>query len=110
MVAEAEQVAHDISQSADSAEQARLAARYDRLQHELHRHDAYHLDRKIERILDGLGFAKRPIAQSAESLSGGQQNRLLLAKLLLGRARLDAARRAVEPSGHRSHASGWRAF
>ncbi|MGE0609632.1 MAG: ABC-F family ATP-binding cassette domain-containing protein [Pirellulales bacterium] len=97
LVKEAEQTAHDLSQAADEAVRARLAARFDHLQHELQRHDAYHLDRKIERILDGLGFAQAAYGQQVEHLSGGQQNRLLLAKLLLAEPELMLL---DEPSNH----------
>lgn len=80
---EAVAVAHTLSQTTDEAEHVRLAARYDHLQHELHRHDAYNLDHKIERVLEGLGFHKPAFSLPVESLSGGEQNRLILAKLLL---------------------------
>lgn len=79
---EAEQLAHAIG-GADEAERRRLGERFDRIQAELHQHDAYHLDHKIERILGGLGFSPASFRQPVEQLSGGQQNRLLLAKLLL---------------------------
>jgi ATP-binding cassette, subfamily F, member 3 len=79
---EAEQLAHAMS-GADQAEHRRLGERFDRLQVELHRRDAYHLDHKIDRILTGLGFPPDSFPQPVEQLSGGQQNRLLLAKLLL---------------------------
>ena len=75
----------------------RLAARFDYLQQELHRHDAYNLDHKIERVLHGLRFESDAYPQPVESLSGGEQNRLMLAKLLLadpGLMLLD------EPSNH----------
>jgi len=80
---EAVAVAHALSTTADPAEHRRLAARYDVLQQELHRRDAYNLDYKIERVLQGLGFAEQDYRQPVAELSGGEQNRLLLAKLLL---------------------------
>ncbi len=94
---EAVDVAHALSQTTDEAEHRRLAARYDFLQHELHRRDAYNLDHKIERVLHGLGFAEKDYRQPVASLSGGEQNRLMLSKLLLaepGLLLLD------EPSNH----------
>ncbi len=80
---EAERVAAALGKSTDDDEHRRLAKQYDRLQHELHHRNAYHLDHKVERVLDGLGFPRSLYEQSLRVLSGGQQNRLLLAKLLL---------------------------
>lgn len=80
---EAESVAHALSASTDEAERQRLAARYDKLQQELHHRDAYQLDHKIVQVLEGLGFRREQFDQPARLLSGGQQNRVLLAKLLL---------------------------
>jgi ATP-binding cassette subfamily F protein 3 len=81
----------------DPAEHKRLAARYDHLQHELHRLDAYNLDHKIERVLDGLGFRPEARDQAVSSLSGGEQNRLMLAKLLLAEPNVMLL---DEPSNH----------
>lgn len=80
---EAEETAHALAAASDPREHAQLGKRYDRLQHELERRDAYHLDHKIERVLDGLGFDNASHHRPIEQLSGGQQNRLMLAKLLL---------------------------
>jgi ATP-binding cassette subfamily F protein 3 len=74
---EAEEVAAAIAGATNDAERARLSTRFDRLQHELHRHDAYHLDHRVERVLDGAAAVDR--------------------------ARSDVAGRAVEPPGHRRH-------
>ena len=100
---EALEVSADIAEATDPAEQKRLAARYDHLQHELHRQDAYNIDHRIERVLDGLRFGRATFDQPVASLSGGEQNRLMLAKLLLGRAQPDDPRRAQQPSRHRGH-------
>lgn len=94
---EAVEVAHALAQCTDPAEHRRLADRYDFLQHELHRHDAYNLDHKIERVLHGLGFDERTYQQPIESLSGGEQNRLMLLKLLLAEPELMLL---DEPSNH----------
>lgn len=83
MQREAEEIAHRMAEVPGGPEHDRLASRYDYLQHELHRHDAFHLDHKVERVLHGLGFDDRSFETPAASLSGGEQNRLNLAKLLL---------------------------
>jgi len=83
--------------TAEHDEQQRLAARYDHLQHELERLDAYNVDHKIRRVLAGLGFAEAVYEQSVESLSGGEQNRLMLARLLLAEPNLMLL---DEPSNH----------
>ncbi len=80
---DAEEAARQLATTVDPAERRRLAARYDYLQQELHRQDAYNLDHKVERVLEGLGFARSSFQASLATLSGGEQNRLMLAKLLL---------------------------
>jgi ATP-binding cassette subfamily F protein 3 len=80
---EAVGVAEAIAQADDDAQRRRLERRYDRLQHELHRLDGYTVDHRVEEVLEGLGFAPAEYDQSAATLSGGQQTRLMLARLLL---------------------------
>lgn len=80
---EAEAVAQRMAVVQDEAEHVRLGRRFDQLQLELQRRDGYHLDHKIERVLAGLDLPPACFEQDVTHLSGGQQNRLLLAKLLL---------------------------
>ncbi|HBO42775.1 MAG TPA: hypothetical protein DD670_02320, partial [Planctomycetaceae bacterium] len=94
---EALAVADALAETTDPDDHARLAARYDRLQHELHHRDAYNRDHKIERVLDGLKFARSASSQTVASLSGGEQNRLMLAKLLLAEPEVMLL---DEPSNH----------
>ncbi len=94
---EAEAVAAMLAEAEDAAERQRLSARFDYLQGELQRQDAYNLDHKIERVLLGLGFGRDRFAQPVGSLSGGEQNRLLLGKLLLAEPNLMLL---DEPSNH----------
>jgi ATP-binding cassette subfamily F protein 3 len=79
MLGAAEALAH----AANEAERASLTARYDRLNELLRHHDAYNLDHRVEKVLDGLGFRPEDYDRPVESFSGGQQSRLMLAKLLL---------------------------
>jgi ATP-binding cassette subfamily F protein 3 len=94
---EALAVAEAISLATGATEHDRLAARYDHLQNELQRHDAYNLDHKIERVLHGLGFKQDTFTQEVNCLSGGEQNRLMLATLLLSEPNLMLL---DEPSNH----------
>ncbi|MBN1395394.1 MAG: ABC-F family ATP-binding cassette domain-containing protein [Pirellulales bacterium] len=94
---EADETAEAIAQSADAAEQERLSARWDHLQQELRRQDAYNLEHRVERVLDGLRFSRSCYDRPVASLSGGEQNRLMLAKLLLAEPNVLVL---DEPSNH----------
>jgi ATP-binding cassette subfamily F protein 3 len=94
---EAEELGHAIAAAADPAERKRLEQRFERVQYQLSHHNVYNVEYKIERVLAGLGFSKASCNQPVESLSGGQQNRLLLAKLLLAEPDLMLL---DEPSNH----------
>jgi ATP-binding cassette subfamily F protein 3 len=75
--------AEALARATDDAEHKALAARYDRLHELLSHHDAFHVDHKIEQVLDGLGFCREDYDRPVATFSGGQQSRLMLAKLLL---------------------------
>ena len=75
--------AEALALATDEAEHKSLAARYDRLNELLRHHDAYNVDHLIEQVLDGLGFRREDYDRPVETFSGGQQSRLMLAKLLL---------------------------
>src|SRR5262245_36040832 len=77
------QVADKLAHSTDETEHKTLAARYDRLNELLRHNDAYTLDHKVETVLGGLGFQPEDNDREVRTFSGGQQRRLLLAKLLL---------------------------
>jgi ATP-binding cassette subfamily F protein 3 len=75
--------AEALARSTDETEHKALAARYDRLHEMLSHHDAFNVDHRVEEILDGLGLRKEDYDRPVETFSGGQQSRLMLAKLLL---------------------------
>src|SRR5262245_17742245 len=77
------EVADKLAHSTDEGEHKALAARYDRLTELLRHNDAYTLDHKVETVLGGLGFRPEDHDREVDTFSGGQQRRLLLAKLLL---------------------------
>ncbi|MDT5157857.1 MAG: ATP-binding cassette, subfamily er 3 [Acidobacteriota bacterium] len=60
-----------------------VLARYSDLQHEFERQGGFEYAAKAEAILQGLGFERETWATPTEILSGGQKNRLGLARLLL---------------------------
>jgi ATP-binding cassette subfamily F protein 3 len=75
--------AEALAKATDEAEHKSLAARYDRLHELLRHHDAFNVDHRIQQVLDGLGFSSADYHRPVETFSGGQQSRLMLAKLLL---------------------------
>jgi ATP-binding cassette subfamily F protein 3 len=56
---------------------------YERLQHEFDHRDGYGLDQRVEAALSGLGFARDQWDRPPTNLSGGEQTRAALARLLL---------------------------
>ena len=83
LVHRSEELAHALSAAEDEVERDRLGKQFDQLQHELQRRGGYNIDHRITRVLEGLGFQRGSFHQQVTELSGGQQNRLLLARLLL---------------------------
>lgn len=94
---EMERVGHALAEVTDEYERRKLENRFEFIQHQLQHHDVYNIDNKIQRILTGLGFGPASYTQPISQLSGGQQNRLLLAKLLLAEPDLMLL---DEPSNH----------
>jgi ATP-binding cassette subfamily F protein 3 len=78
-------IEHDLADTSKSeAEHAKLLEKYASLQNEFEHADGYTLHAEVERVLDGIGFSEkkewdRPIVE----FSGGQQNRAMLARVLL---------------------------
>jgi ATP-binding cassette subfamily F protein 3 len=65
------------------AELEQILERYSDLQHQFEREGGFEYAAKAEAILLGLGFERELWSLETEKLSGGQQNRLGLARLLL---------------------------
>ncbi|MFO0802955.1 MAG: ABC-F family ATP-binding cassette domain-containing protein [Gemmataceae bacterium] len=78
-----ERVAEELATCTDDAKHKQLTAKFDRLAELLRHHDAFELDHKVEGVLQGLGFKPADFTRDLATFSGGQQRRLLLAKLLL---------------------------
>ncbi len=81
--AQAEQVALQLADASNESRHEQLLEQYDRLQAKLQQQDAYNWEHRVERVLQGLGFAQQWYERPAGQLSGGQQNRLMLVCLLL---------------------------
>ena len=67
----------------DSTLHEQLLARYDELQMLFEHAGGYTYGYRVEQVLDGLGFTKEQQASPVMQLSGGQQTRAALGKLLL---------------------------
>ncbi|HYX51029.1 MAG TPA: ATP-binding cassette domain-containing protein, partial [Ktedonobacteraceae bacterium] len=67
----------------DTALHQQLLNRYDELQTRFEHMGGYTYENRIDQVLDGLGFTREQQEAPVEYLSGGQQTRASLAKLLL---------------------------
>src|SRR5260370_22084265 len=65
------------------AELEQVLERYSDLQHEFEREGGFEYAAKAEAILQGLGFERELGSRETEKLSGGQENRVGLARVLL---------------------------
>src|SRR5438552_18164640 len=72
---------HRMADAGDELE--KVLERYSDLQHEYEREGGFEYSAKAEAILQGLGFDREAWHMETEKLSGGQANRLGLARLLL---------------------------
>jgi ATP-binding cassette subfamily F protein 3 len=78
---EMHELEHRMAEASDELEA--VLERYSELQHEFEREGGFEYTAKAEAILQGLGFERESWNLETEKLSGGQQNRLGLARLLL---------------------------
>ena len=65
--------------------QAELLARYGEVQHRIEALDGFRADAAVATVLNGLGFREAQFTARTDTLSGGWQARIALAKLLLQR-------------------------
>jgi len=68
---------------AEAGDLEKVLERYSDLQHEFEREGGFEYSAKAESILQGLGFDREAWPMETDKLSGGQTNRLGLARLLL---------------------------
>jgi ATP-binding cassette subfamily F protein 3 len=80
---ELEEAAAELAEAEDPDDRERAERRYDELHRQIEHQDAYSIDHRVEEILSGLGFSEGEYHREAATFSGGQQSRLMLAKLLL---------------------------
>ncbi|MEM9412830.1 MAG: ABC-F family ATP-binding cassette domain-containing protein, partial [Planctomycetota bacterium] len=97
LIDRANDLAQKLADAMSDQERTTLGGQYDKLQVEINQRDGYQIDRKIERVLDGLGFSNSDFEKDVNQLSGGQLNRLMLARLLLEEPTLMLL---DEPSNH----------
>jgi len=79
---ELEAVAAQMGEAGED-ELQRLMKRYERLERQIQAAGGYAVDHKIDETLHGLGLGDEVFEVKVRDLSGGQRNRLALAKLLL---------------------------
>jgi ATP-binding cassette subfamily F protein 3 len=65
------------------ADHDRLLEKYAELQHDYEHANGYTLHAEVERVLTGVGFDKAEWERPIHEFSGGQQNRAMLARVLL---------------------------
>jgi ATP-binding cassette subfamily F protein 3 len=80
---ELEEAARELAEAEDDQERARAGRRYDDLHEQIEHQDAYSIDHRVEEVLGGLGFSEPDFQRPAATFSGGQQSRMMLARLLL---------------------------
>ena len=81
---EMRQLEHEISDSHNDT----LLERYSTLQHEFELKGGYRFRAMTEAALQGVGFSREALGRPSNTLSGGEKNRLALARLLLSEAEL----------------------
>jgi ATP-binding cassette subfamily F protein 3 len=75
-------IEHDLADTA-RADHDRLLEKYAELQRDYEHANGYTLHAEVERVLSGVGFEKSDQSRPIHEFSGGQQNRAMLARVLL---------------------------
>jgi ATP-binding cassette subfamily F protein 3 len=83
-----EQEMRDFEHAIAAGTGADILDRYSHLQHEFELKDGYSYRARTEAALLGVGFSTDALDRPSRNLSGGEKNRLALAKLLLSNAEL----------------------
>lgn len=76
-------LANQLADARDPQDIERVQRRFDAVVQELDHHDAHHIDHRVDAVLTGLGFSDDQFHRPLQSFSGGQQNRAILARMLL---------------------------
>jgi ATP-binding cassette subfamily F protein 3 len=77
-------IEHDLADATKpAADHDKLLEKYSELQHRYELADGYTLHSEVERVLTGIGFEKKEWERPIHAFSGGQQNRAMLARVLL---------------------------
>ena len=80
---ELEEAAAEMSDAESPDDRERASRRYDELHEQLEHQDAYSIDHRVAEVVTGLGFSEAEFDRPAATFSGGQQSRMMLARLLL---------------------------
>ncbi|HEX7191148.1 MAG TPA: ABC-F family ATP-binding cassette domain-containing protein [Thermoanaerobaculia bacterium] len=80
-------IEHDLA-DVSRPDHEKLLEKYAELQHDYEHADGYTLHAEVERVLTGVGFEKTEFERPIAEFSGGQQNRAMLARVLLTRVDL----------------------
>src|SRR5436190_207223 len=80
-------IEHDLA-DASRPDHDKLREKYAELQRDYEHADGYTLHAEVERVLTGVGFEKSEFERPIAEFSGGQQNRAMLARVLLTRVDL----------------------
>ena len=85
---EMQAAAEEMAAAEEGPERRSAEEKYHQLEDRFLARDGYHVDVKINTVLTGMGFSDFSTDQTIDQLSGGEQTRLAIAKLLLEEPKL----------------------